>query len=305
MIRFREIVAALWVAAAAQGVAADGSAEGGAGPDPAATASASRCIDADDLKFLHGLNSDRQYALAAYQGEIDRRANESCPSEPRIDLELAKALYQLGDFPRVRALLRPHLAEADPLYRRYYFESSLLDLGRPGAADTALAFADSPSGASWPEGERALYRSAALYVQGRAAAARAEWPASGGVAPGDASAAGAAGQGNIQVTSPEGYLRAGFKSPAAAGALSVFPGLGYAYAGQRGDGLFALALVSAFYGVAAAYAYYDSPERAWTFAGFGAVFHLSNIYGAQRAARETNRRRKIGFLSALHGRLFP
>jgi hypothetical protein len=257
----------------------------------AAAAARGACIDAKDVEFLRGLNGDRQYSLAAFQAEIYRRSNEGCPPSPEVDLELAKALYQLGEFRRAREILKPHVNEANPLYRRYFLESYLLDFPLPHAADSALAWARSAAD-SLPAEERKLFESAALFIQGRDAEARAAWPD-------------AASGGNVEGTQPESYLESGFKRPGAAAGLSILPGLGYVYAGQPGDGVFALSLISVFYGVAAYYAYFDSPARAWTFAGFGAVFHVSNVYGAQRAARETNRKRKVGFLSALHGRLFP
>jgi len=246
------------------------------------------CPDARDIGFLQGLNRDREYSLAAFQAELYRRSAD-CPPQAEIDLELGKALYQLGGFARARTVLAPHLALPDPRYRRYYFESRLLEPD-PRGPDSALAQLAS---AAMPEDERGMFTAAALFLKDDIAGARAAWPAQSGDA-----------EGCPQSGKPRCYLDQGFKSPAAAAWLSLAPGAGYAYAGRSGDGLFAFTVVSLFYGVAAYYAHYGSPARAWTFAGFGAVFHASNVYGAQRAARESNKRRKLGFLMALHERLF-
>lgn len=136
-------------------------------------------------------------------------------------------------------------------------------------------------------------RAAALFLKGDAGRALSAWPA-----------------GSQNPLCPDRgeplcYLRAGYLSPGLAAGLSLAPGVGYAYAGQTGDGVFAFTVVSLFYGVAAYYANYGSPARAWTFAGFGAVFHASNLVGAHRAAKSANQRRKTGFLIALHRRWFP
>jgi hypothetical protein len=260
----------------------------------AAVASQASCDDAREIEFLRGLNGERQYALAAFQAEIDRRGSDTCAHLPEIDLELGKALYQLGAFPRVREILEPHLRQSNPIYRRYYLESYLLDFSRPRSLDSCLALLRSPIATEgWPREELRVFEAATLFTAGRGQDARATWrdPAK---APG-----------NVEETLLESYLDQGFKNPALAAGLSVLPGLGYFYAGQPGDGIFAFTLASLFYGVAAYYAYYDAPVRAWTFAGFGAVFHASNMYGAHRAAVEINRKRKVGFLVALHKRLFP
>ncbi|MDB5105715.1 MAG: hypothetical protein JWP91_3404 [Fibrobacteres bacterium] len=251
------------------------------------------CPDDRDVRFLQGLNADRQFALAAFQAEIYRRAHDDCAIPPEIDLELGKALYHSGDFPRAREILAPHIARADARYRRYYLESHLLDFAHPEALTACVKALQADSGSGSPaDDERRRFLAAALFLGDRPEAAREAWPA----APGDPACAGPA--------DPRCYLSAGFKSPGLALGLSVLPGLGYAYAGQTGDGIFAFTVVSLFYGVAAFYALEDAPVRAWTFGGFGAVFHLSNLYGAQRAARETNKRRKAAFLASLHDVIF-
>ena len=260
----------------------------------------SRCPDAEELGFLRGLNQDRQYSLAAFQAEIDRRA-PGCPPSPEFDLELARALYQLGDFARVRGLLRPHLGRSDAAYRRYWAEAHLLDFSRPDAWDSLAAFAGSADGshaagpaAGLPEDDRRLFLAGALYLKDDVMGARKAWPR------------GAEGYPDCpDPDEPWCRLQGGLRSPGLAAGLSLAPGLGYAYAGQTGDGIFAFTVVSLFYGLAAYYSQYGSPARAWTFAGFGAVFHASNIYGAHRSAQAANKRIKTGFLVALHRKLFP
>jgi hypothetical protein len=247
------------------------------------------CPDAREAEFLRGLNREREYALVAYQGTLDRLRDTAC-ADPQRDLELAKALYQMGAFPRARALLAPALGEADPRFRHYYFESWLLDRADPGNPDSALAAARS---LALPAPEAAELAAAAAFLKGDARAARSAWPeprtAGDCAAPGD----------------PRCLLERGFASPAAAAWLSLFPGAGYAYAGRPGDGAFAFALVAACYGLAAAYAALDAPAQAWTFAIVGGVFHASNAYGAARAAQAANQRRRLAFAVALHRRWFP
>lgn len=275
-----------------------------------AAATAPACADAGEIAFLGGLNQDRQYSLAAYQAEIDRR-RPACAPTAALDLELAKALYQLGEFPRVREILRPRLGEFDAANRRYWAEAHLLDLAHPKMLDSLSAVASAlPSSSSTstpapaqapvsvpvpviPEEDARMMRAAALFLKGDAAGSLSAWPAEAGdpICP--------------DRGEPRCYLRSGFLSPGLAAGLSLAPGAGYAYAGQAGDGIFAFTVVSLFYGVAAYYANYGSPARAWTFAGFGAVFHASNMVGANRAAKAANQRRKTGFLIALHRRWFP
>jgi len=251
-------------------------------------ARAQACPDAREAEFLRGLNREREYALVAYQGTLDRLQDTSC-RDPGRDLELAKALYQLGAFPRARALLAPDLGEADARFRHYYYESWLLDQADPRNPDSAAAIARARAA---PAAEAAEIASAAAFLKGDAAAARAAWPEP---------SAGACADGK----DARCILDRGFASPAAAAWLSLFPGAGYAYAGRTGDGWFAFSLVSACYGLAAAYAALDSPARAWTFAALGGVFHASNVYGAARAARAANQGRRLDFMMALHQRWFP
>jgi hypothetical protein len=268
----------------------------GAALDPKVQAPA--CADAGETAFLRGLNQDRQYSLAAYQAEIDRR-RPGCAPTAELDLELAKALYQLGEFARVRAILRPRLGASEAANRRYWAEAHLLDFAHPELRDSLLAVTDD-SGASAasppapiPEADARAMRAAALFLKGDAGGALSAWPtgAENPVCP--------------DRGEPSCYLRDGYLGPGFAAALSLAPGAGYAYAGQTGDGIFAFTVVSLFYGIAAYYANYESPARAWTFAGFGAVFHASNMVGAHRAAKAANQRRKTGFLIALHRKWFP
>jgi hypothetical protein len=251
-------------------------------------ARAQACPDARETEFLRGLNREREYALVAYQGTLDRMQDTAC-RDPQRDLELAKALYQLGAFPRVRALLSPQLDESDARFRHYYFESWLLDRGDAGHPDSAAAIARSRSLRA-PEAAEIL--AAAAFLKGDAGAARSAWNGalSGGCAVGEEAGC---------------ILERGFASPSAAAWLSLFPGAGYAYAGRYGDGWFAFSVVSVCYGLAAAYAALDSPVRAWTFAGLGGVFHASNVYGAARAVQAANQRRRLAFVVALHRRWFP
>jgi hypothetical protein len=257
--------------------------------------SAEPCPDRDDLKFLQGLGRERRYPLVAFQSELYRRSMKHCPQIPEIDLELGKALYQLGDFQRARQVLVPHVLNQDFQYRRLFLESYLLDFRNPEILDSSIIWLEAAAQThSQPEEERRMFLAAAFFVQGRDDEARKAWPTP--VA--DSKMCDAMGN-------PQCYLEAGFKHPWLAAGLSTLPGLGYVYAGQNGDGVFAFALTSLFYGVAIYYSVYDAPVRAWTFAGFGTVFHLSNIYGSHRAAKENNRRRKTAFLISLHKLMFP
>jgi len=249
---------------------------------------AQACPDAREAEFLRGLNREREYALVAYQGTLDRMQDSSC-RDPQRDLELAKALYQLGAFPRVRSLLVPDLGEPDARFRHYYYESWLLDHGDARNPDSAAAIARTRA---LPGPEAAEIIAAAAFLKGDAGAARAAWPEP---------SAGACADGK----DARCILDRGFASPAAAAWLSLFPGAGYAYAGRTGDGWFAFSVVSVCYGLAAAYAALDSPARAWTFAAIGGVFHASNVYGAARAAQAANQSRRLAFVMALHQRWFP
>lgn len=248
---------------------------------------AAACPGDRDLAFLRSLNEESQYGLAALQGELLLRESErdtACAESEGLRLEAGRALYHLGEFGRVRAAFRTRAA-GDPSYRRYYLESHFLELERPDLADSALAFLGGP-GAAVPVAELRLYEAAARYLRGDLAAARAAWPAP-------------AGSGE----DPGRYLDLGYQRPAVAALLSVFPGGGYFYAGQAADGWTALAAACILYGAAGWYLGHDAPVRGGMAAALGGVFHLSGIYGGHRAARETNRTRKVGFLRALHGRL--
>jgi hypothetical protein len=284
------------------GMLASANAEGVLGAEPgvittgirgneATISAAPFCADAGEIGFLRGLNQDRQYPLAAYQAEIDRR-RPGCSATAELDLELAKALYQLGEFARVRSILRPRLGEPVAAHRRYWAEAHLLDYDHSGELDSlSAALESSPVPVSGEDAD--IMRASAKFLHGDVPGALSAWPVPG------------ANPECPDRGEPLCYLRAGNLSPAFAAGLSMVPGAGYAYAGRIGDGVFAFTVVSLFYGVAAYYANYGSPARAWTFAGFGAVFHASNIVGARRAAQAGNRLRKTGFLIALHRRWFP
>ncbi len=253
------------------------------------------CPDMGDLKFLQGLSRERRYPLVVFQAELYRSVMELCPQFPEIDLELGKALYQLGDFQRARQVLAPHVLNQDFRYRRLFLESYLLDFRNPEILDSSIIWLEADAQTRFqPEEERRMFLAAAYFVQGRDDEARKTWPTH--VA--DAKRC-------DDLENPQCYLETGFKHPWLAAGLSTVPGLGYVYAGQNGDGVFAFALTSLFYGVAIYYAVYDAPVRAWTFASFGTVFHLSNVYGSHRAAKENNRRRKTAFLISLHRLMFP
>ncbi len=255
------------------------------------------CPKIKDIEFLQSLNQERQYSLVMFQAEILRRS-VGCPMVPEIDLELGKALYQLGAFSRAREILKPHLRMPDPSYRRYWAESHLLDMSNPNVLDSLRAFADSPSSdTAMEKEERKVLLAAVYFLKSDTQAARLAW----------ANQTGNANRflGCPDLGEPRCYLEKGLLSPSLGAGLSLAPGLGYVYAGQIGDGIFAFTVVSFFYGVAAYYSHFGSPERAWTFAGFGAVFHASSLYGAYRTVERTNTKRKTGFLLALHRRLFP
>jgi len=90
-------------------------------------------------------------------------------------------------------------------------------------------------------------------------------------------------------------LRQRHKSPAVAGALSVFvPGLGKAYSGQWKDGLIGLAFV----GMNAWQAYrrfdQEGADTFWGYihGGFALGFYLGNVYGSHKAARLHNERQR-------------
>lgn len=253
--------------------------------------SGAACPGEKEAAFLKSLNEEGEFGLASVQGDLFLRqaAREAgCETTPELLLEAGRAWYHLGDFRRVRAAFR-EAAIADGVFRRYWVEAHFLALDRPDLLDTALAFVEAFDGRSTlMPGERALYRSSARYLRGDLPAARAAWPAD---SPGTTR------------EEPRRYLDLGYKSPALAAALSLAPGGGYLYAGQSGDAATALLVTGVCYGAAAWYFHHRAEGRGWMAAGLGGVFHLSGIYGGQRAARETNRSRRIGFLQALHPHL--
>lgn len=260
------------------------------------------CPGEREVEFLKGLNAEGEFRLAALQGELFlRRAGmdgDSCVAPPGIVLEMGKALYHLGEFARVRRIFRERSLGEDPSHRRYYMESHLLQVERPALADSALAFLNSVEAAAVPAREKALYAAATLHLLGRDVEAKAAWPARESSASSASSYMGAgcgAADGD-----PLAWLDKGYLSPPLAAGLSAFPGGGYFYAGQPGDGWTALMAVTVLYGVSAFYAWQDAPVRAFAAAGIGGVFHLSGIYGGYRAAVEGNRKRKRAFLRALH-----
>lgn len=253
---------------------------------------AAACPDAKEAEFLRVLNEEREFGLASVQGDLllHRAAREdACVPPPELLLESGRAWYHLGDFRRVRAAFRVRALDPDPAFRRYWLESHFLELGRPDLLDSALAFTEGePARTALGAAERGLYASAARYLRGDLAAARDAWPAD---PPG------------ISRGEPRRYLDLGYKRPGLAAALSLVPGGGYLYAGQGADAFTALAVAGVCYGAAAWYLRHEAPVRGWAAAGLGGVFHLSGIYGGWRAARETNRSRRIGFLKALHPHL--
>jgi putative component of membrane protein insertase Oxa1/YidC/SpoIIIJ protein YidD len=74
---------------------------------------------------------------------------------------------------------------------------------------------------------------------------------------------------------------------------AVIPGLGHAYSGRIGDGLYSF-LAVAVLGAASYYYWENHAEQDPTYlkfgivAGLGVIFHLGNIYGANVAARDYN-----------------
>jgi len=88
---------------------------------------------------------------------------------------------------------------------------------------------------------------------------------------------------------------------------SVIPGLGQAYSGKLGDGVYSLLVVAAFGTVS--YYYYRNPDqdpgriKFGIAAGLGALFHLGNVYGANIAARDYNALQRKNYLSRIESAL--
>lgn len=80
------------------------------------------------------------------------------------------------------------------------------------------------------------------------------------------------------------------KSPAAAGALSVIPGLGQIYVGRYQDAAFTFLLDGALIWAAAESFHDDQPALGAVLSVVAAGFYAGNIYGAAASARKFNKR---------------
>jgi len=92
------------------------------------------------------------------------------------------------------------------------------------------------------------------------------------------------------------------RNPFISGLFSFFlPGAGQVYSGRAGDGLYSLLVVGTFGGIS----FYYRREKAkfWTFFSLTSIFHLGNIYGAARAARDYNLREKRRFREQMENKL--
>ncbi|MFH1762534.1 MAG: tetratricopeptide repeat protein [bacterium] len=80
-----------------------------------------------------------------------------------------------------------------------------------------------------------------------------------------------------------------------AGILSLMPGLGHLYTGRKGDGLFSLALVSAFGSIGYFYHQRESYVRSSSMFTISGLFYAGSIYGALMGVKIYNRDRKIKY----------
>ncbi|MDD5529305.1 MAG: tetratricopeptide repeat protein [bacterium] len=85
------------------------------------------------------------------------------------------------------------------------------------------------------------------------------------------------------------FLNLSYKSPATAGFLSaIVPGLGRAYAGRTGDGIFSFILTIG--SAAVSYRYFQTKDfiPATIFGGLGLSFYFGNIYGSKESVKLYN-----------------
>ncbi|RKX70344.1 hypothetical protein DRP53_05340 [candidate division WOR-3 bacterium] len=89
------------------------------------------------------------------------------------------------------------------------------------------------------------------------------------------------------------------RSPAIAGFLAVFPGLGHCYSGRYYDGLFAFFFTGLFSGVGYLYLRDEEKTKATICFTLSGIFWLGNIIGAINAASDFNYFKRIEYLSSL------